>query len=132
MIPPRRGWIVDRAGKPLALNKPDYRLELIPEAIEDLDAVLARVREVLPLSWDDELRIRADIAIQPKYMPVEVARDLDWPAFAALNVKVADVPGLQPVRAFAGSIPMPTSSRTCSAMSARRRPNNIRNRRTRY
>ncbi len=39
LIPPRRGWIVDRAGKPLALNKPDYRLELIPEAIEDIDIV---------------------------------------------------------------------------------------------
>ena len=105
LIPPRRGWIVDRTGKPLALNKPDYRLELIPDAIEDLDIVLARVREVLPISWDDELRIRADIAVQPKYMPVEVARALDWPTFAALNVKVADVPGLQPVRAFARVYP---------------------------
>jgi penicillin-binding protein 2 len=89
----------------LALNKPDYRLELIPEAIGDLDIVLARVREVLPISWDDELRIRADIAVQPKYMPVEVARQLDWPTFAALNVRVADVPGLQPVRAFARVYP---------------------------
>ena len=105
LIPPRRGWIVDRAGKPLALNKPDYRLELIPEQIEDLDIVLARIRDVLPLSWEDELRIRADIAIQPKYMPVEVARQLDWPAFAALNVKIADIPGLQPVRAFARVYP---------------------------
>lgn len=105
LIPPRRGWIVDRFGKPLALNKPDYRLELIPEAIEDLDIVLARIRDVLPLSWDDEIRIRADIAIQPKYMPVEIARQLDWPAFAALNVKVADIPGLRPVRAFARVYP---------------------------
>ena len=105
LIPPRRGWIVDRAGKPLAINKPDYRLELIPEAIEDIDIVLARVRDVLPLSWDEELRIRADIAMQPKYMPVEVARQLDWPTFAALNVKVADVPGLHPVRSFARVYP---------------------------
>ncbi len=105
LVPPRRGWIVDRSGKPLALNKPDYRLELIPEQVLDLDDVLARVRKVLDLSWDDELRIRADIAIQPKYMAVEVARELDWPAFAALNVQVADVPGLQPVRAFSRVYP---------------------------
>ncbi len=100
LIPPRRGWIVDRNGKPLALNKPDYRLELIPEQIIDLDGVLAQLAKILGLTFADELRIRADIAIQPAYMPVEVARELDWPKFAALNVQVADVPGLQPVRAF--------------------------------
>ena len=105
LIPPRRGWIVDRNGKPLALNRPDYRLELIPEQIKDLDAVLAQVAKVLPISFEDELRIRADIAIQPGYMPVEVASNLDWPAFAALNVQVADVQGLQPVRAFSRVYP---------------------------
>ncbi|MFZ4689589.1 MAG: penicillin-binding protein 2 [Polymorphobacter sp.] len=105
LIPPRRGWIVDRNGKPLALNRPDYRLELIPEQITDLDAVLAQIAKVLPLSFEDDLRIRADIAIQPSYMPIEVARNLDWPAFAALNVQVADVPGLQPVRAFSRVYP---------------------------
>lgn len=105
LIPPRRGWIVDRNGKPLALNKPDYRLELIPEQIVDLDAALAQVARVLPLSFEEELRIRADIAIQPGYMAVEVARGLDWPAFAGLNVQVADVPGLHPVQAFARVYP---------------------------
>ena len=105
VIPPRRGWIVDRQGKPLALNQPDYRLELIPEQITDLDATLAAVAKVLPLSFEDELRIRADIAVQPAYMPVEVARNLDWPAFAALNVHVADLPGLQPLRAFSRVYP---------------------------
>ncbi len=105
LIPPRRGWIVDRNGKPLALNKPDYRLELIPQDVADIDAVLARVTKILALTTADELRIRADIALQPAYMPVEVARNLDWPAFAALNVQVADVPGLQPVQAFSRVYP---------------------------
>jgi penicillin-binding protein 2 len=105
MIPPRRGWIVDRSGKPLAQNRPDYRLELIPDDLEDLDDALARISRVLPLGLEDELRIRADISIQPGWMPVEVARDLDWPAYAALNVQMADVPGLQPVRAFSRHYP---------------------------
>ncbi len=105
LVPPRRGWIVDRNGKPLAVNRPDYRLELVPEDVEDLDVALKRIAEVLPLGLDDELRIRADLAIQPKWMPVEVAKDLDWPAFAALNVQVADIPGLQPVRVFSRHYP---------------------------
>ena len=104
-IPPRRGWIVDRAGKPLALNKPDYRLEMIPEQVADLDAALAAVAKVIPLTFEDELRIRADIAMAPGSRPVEIASNLDWPAFAALNLHVADLAGLQPLRAYSRVYP---------------------------
>ncbi len=100
LIPPRRGWIVDRQGKPLALNQPDYRLELIPEAVIDLDATLAAVGKVLPLTAEDIERIRSDVARQPKYMPVEIAHGLSWPAFAAINVNLPDLPGVQPLPGF--------------------------------
>jgi penicillin-binding protein 2 len=105
LVPPRRGWIVDRNGTPLAVNRPDYRLELLPREVGDLDATLARIAQVLPLTLEDEMRIRADLAMQPEWMPVEVAKDLDWPAFAALNVQVSDVPGVQPVRVFSRHYP---------------------------
>lgn len=105
VVPPRRGWIVDRNGTPLAVNRPDYRLELLPREVSDIDEALARIGQVLPLTLDDQLRIRADLAMQPAWMPVEVAKDLDWPAFAALNVRVADVPGVQPVRVFSRHYP---------------------------
>lgn len=100
LIPPRRGWIVDRGGKPLALNQPDYRLELIPEGVIDLEATLAAVTRVLPLTTDDLFRIRADIARQPKYMPVEIAQGLSWETFAAINVNLPELPGLQPLPGF--------------------------------
>lgn len=105
LVPPRRGWIVDRNGTPLAVNRPDYRLELLPSDVGNLDATLARIAQVLPLTLEDELRIRADIAMQPASMPVEVAKDLDWPAFAALNVQISDVPGVQPARVFSRYYP---------------------------
>jgi penicillin-binding protein 2 len=105
LIPPRRGWIVDRNGKPLALNQPDYRVELIPDQVTDLDTVLAQLSRILQLTFEDELRIRADLAMQPKYMPVEISRDLDWPTFAALNVQMAELPGVRPVQAFSRVYP---------------------------
>lgn len=100
LIPPRRGWIVDRSGKPLALNQPDYRLELLPDQVKDLDATLAAVMKVLPLTADDLDRIRADLGRQPKYMPVELAHGLDWPTFARINVNLPDLPGVQPLPGF--------------------------------
>ena len=105
LIPPRRGWIVDRDGKPLALNAPDYRVELLPDQVKDLDATLAAVAKVLPLTPDDLTRVRADLARQPKYMPVELAHGLDWPTFARINVALPDLPGVAPVPGYSRVYP---------------------------
>ena len=50
LIPPHRGWIVDRAGKPLALNRPDFQVQLIPEQVRDLEATLGELGGILGLS----------------------------------------------------------------------------------
>jgi penicillin-binding protein 2 len=100
MIPPRRGVIVDRFGVPLAVNRPDYRLALIPEQVEDLDRTLAQIGRFLPLTPADIAKAKRDFERLPGYMPVEVARDLDWSAFSALNVRMVDLAGLQPVQSF--------------------------------
>src|SRR3546814_7468132 len=34
LISPRLGWIVDRAGQPIAINRRDYRFNLIPDQLE--------------------------------------------------------------------------------------------------
>ena len=105
LVPPRRGWIVDRSGKPLALNRPDYRLELVPEQVADLDATLAAISKVLPLSPEDISRVRQAVAQVPGYVPVEVAKGLDWQSFAAINVRLSELAGVQPVRGFARYYP---------------------------
>lgn len=100
LIPPRRGWIVDRHGKPIAMNQPDYRLELRPSEIDNLDATLLAVRGAINLSPDDELRVRDDVATQPRFMPVVVRQGLSWAEFSACNVRLATVPGVTAVRSF--------------------------------
>ena len=105
LIPPRRGWIVDRVGQPLASNAPDYRIELIPEQVADLDATLRAVAAVLPLPPEELARIHAEVARQPKYMPVELAHGLAWRDFAALNIRLPDLPGLVPVAGFSRVYP---------------------------
>jgi penicillin-binding protein 2 len=105
LIPPRRGWIVDRNGKPIALNRPDYRLELRPSDITDLDVTLIAVRRVIDLDWSEDARIRDDVASQPGFMPVVVRAGLTWPEFSACNVRLATVPGLAAVRSFSRHYP---------------------------
>ena len=105
LIPPRRGWIVDRHGKPLAMNRPDYRLELRPAEIENLDLTLDAIRSVISLGIDDEYRIRDDVARQPRFMPVVVRQNLSWPEFSACNVRLAIVPGVAAVQSFSRYYP---------------------------
>lgn len=105
LIPPRRGWIVDRYGKPLALNRPDYRLEMVPEQVDDLEGTLAQIARVIPLTPEDLARIRADVKRLPGYMPVEVAKNMAWEQFAAVNVRLPELAGVQPIRGFARYYP---------------------------
>ena len=49
LIAPRRGWIVDRHGNPMAVNRSDYRVDLIPDRLEDEDGVIATLTRLIGL-----------------------------------------------------------------------------------
>jgi penicillin-binding protein 2 len=105
LIPPRRGWIVDRQGKPIAMNRPDYRLELRPAEVEDLDTTLVAIRAVLDIDLAEDARIRDDVRTQPSFMPVVVRQNLSWREFSACNVRLATLPGVTPVQSFSRLYP---------------------------
>lgn len=105
LIPPRRGWIVDRQGKPIAMNRPDYRLELRPAEVEDLDTTLVAIRAVLDIDLAEDARIRNDVRTQPSFMPVVVRQNLSWREFSACNVRLATLPGVTPVQSFSRFYP---------------------------
>lgn len=105
LIPPRRGWIVDRQGKPIAMNRPDYRLELRPAEVEDVDTTLVAIRAVLDIDLAEDARIRDDVRTQPSFMPVVVRQNLSWREFSACNVRLATLPGVTPVQSFSRFYP---------------------------
>ncbi|MBI5042176.1 MAG: penicillin-binding protein 2 [Gammaproteobacteria bacterium] len=55
-VPPNRGLIYDRNGVLLAENLPSFRLEIIPEQIEDMDATLAALSELVEITDYDRER----------------------------------------------------------------------------
>ena len=52
-IPPARGLIYDRNGVLLADNVPAFRLEVVPDKVQDMSALLTQLGEVVPLGQDD-------------------------------------------------------------------------------
>jgi len=52
-LPPPRGLIYDRNGVLLADNVPAFRLDVVPERVKDMPAMLARLGTIVPLSKED-------------------------------------------------------------------------------
>jgi penicillin-binding protein 2 len=52
-LPPRRGLIYDRNGVLLADNSPSYVLSIVRERVNDLDATLAELQAMIPVSDSD-------------------------------------------------------------------------------
>ena len=105
LIPPRRGWIVDRYGQPIAVNRSDFRIDLIPDQIEDADRVIATLTRILGLAPEEVIRIRRELAAAAGFQPVPVAEHLSFEKFAAVNVRLPELPGVSPLRAFARYYP---------------------------
>ncbi len=105
LIPPRRGWIIDRYGKPLANNRADFRVDVIPDRMQDKDATVDKLAELLDLSNDQLGRIRKDLKESRGFAPVEIASGLGYDQFAALSVRLPDLPGVVPLRGFSRQYP---------------------------
>src|ERR1700742_3580192 len=72
LTPPRRGWIVDRNNAPIATNRTSYRVDLIPDRIENKDAVVAELTRILSLTPEDVDRIQTDLKRSSGFTPVAV------------------------------------------------------------
>ncbi len=105
LMPPRRGWIVDRVGKPLALNRTAFRVDIIPDRLTDKERTLAELQTLLSLGPDDMERIRTDLASAAGFQPVQVAENLDWERFASVTIRSSELPGVAPAQSYARFYP---------------------------
>jgi penicillin-binding protein 2 len=105
LIPPRRGWFIDRLGKPIATNRADVRVDIIPDRLVDKDATVKTLAQLLSLSQDDIDRITRDVGEAQGFQPVEVASGLDYESFARVSVRLPDLPGVSPRQGFSRYYP---------------------------
>jgi penicillin-binding protein 2 len=105
LIPPRRGWIVDRNGKALANNRVSLRIDIIPDRLHDKELVLGRLQTLLRLDGDTMERINRDLKAASGYQPVAVAEDMTEAEYSSVLVRLPDLPGIAPQRGFARNYP---------------------------
>jgi penicillin-binding protein 2 len=105
IVPPRRGWIVDRTGKPIAINRSDFRVDIIPEQVKYPTQTLRTLAEILQLTPDDVDRIIKEFKASRGYQPVQIAENVPYDQYAAITVRLPEMPGVQPMRGFSRFYP---------------------------
>lgn len=109
LIPPRRGWILDRNGSPLASNRADFRVDVIPDRLSDPDRMIDQIGALLSLEPDRVTDLKTKIETARGFAPVEVASGLKYEEFAALSVRLPDMQGVVPQRGFSRFYPTASS-----------------------
>jgi penicillin-binding protein 2 len=99
-VPPRRGWIIDRNGKPIAINRASFRVDLIPQQIVDAPKVVVEVSKILNLPPDEVDRINRELAVSRGFQPVSVADNIAYEQYAAITVRLPELPGVAASRGF--------------------------------
>ncbi|QUD89990.1 penicillin-binding protein 2 [Phenylobacterium montanum] len=95
LVPPPRGRIVDRNGVELASNRPNFRLLLQKDQVDDVDQTLDAAAQLIPIPPEKRRQLSRQIENAQTFVPVVLAEDLSWDEFARLNVRTPELPGLQ-------------------------------------
>jgi penicillin-binding protein 2 len=99
-VPPRRGWLIDRYGKPIAINRASFRVDIIPQQLEKGRDIVPEVAKLLNLEPDDVDRIRRELAQSRGFQPVSVADNVPYDQYAAITVRLPDLPGVAASQGF--------------------------------
>jgi penicillin-binding protein 2 len=99
-VPPRRGWIIDRNGKPIAINRSSFRVDIIPQQLVDGPRVVTQLTKLLDLPPDEVDRITKELSHSRGFQPVSVADNIPYEQYAAITVRLPELQGVAASRGF--------------------------------
>jgi penicillin-binding protein 2 len=98
-----RGMIVDRAGRTLAMNRPEFVVSVIPAEVGSDDSVLRRLSQILEMPLEDVLQVVGDAKQRAQRLyPVPLATGISLEVVTRIAENQLWLPGVsvdpQPVR----------------------------------
>ena len=94
LLAPRRGRIVDRFGRPMAINQQNYRVLLTPENTKDVEKTLDTLAGIIPINDKERQKILRDIKRRRRFLPMIVRENLEWEKVARIEVNAPSLPGI--------------------------------------
>ncbi|GAB6053799.1 penicillin-binding protein 2 [Magnetospira thiophila] len=95
LLPPPRGRILDHYGRLLAENRENYRVLVVAEQTNDLNATLDALAAIIPISDHERQRVLREVRRKRSFVPVTVKENLSWQDMARIEVNTPDLPGAQ-------------------------------------
>lgn len=94
LLPPPRGRILDRFGKPMAVNRENYRVLLVAEKAGDVEHALDVLSRLIPIGDYDRRRIQRETRRRRSFVPITVRENLTWDEVSKIEVNAPDLPGV--------------------------------------
>ena len=86
-LPPARGFIYDRNGRLLVENIPTYRLQMIPEKVENIKQSLNALKNLIHLSDDDIEELLKNERLNKPFKPLIIKNKLNEKELASFMVR---------------------------------------------
>ena len=93
LIPPR-GVIYDRNGVMVASNRQNFQAMIVAEQTPDIQATLDEFKKIMPLSKEEEEKIKKDIKRNRSFVPIKIRDNLSWEEVSKLQLKAPDLQGI--------------------------------------
>ncbi|MBE6444095.1 MAG: penicillin-binding protein 2 [Alphaproteobacteria bacterium] len=93
LIPPR-GIIYDRHQEVLAGNRQNFQALMVAEQTTNIDNTLLAFKKIMPLSEDEEKRIRKDLKRNRSFVPIKIKDNLSWEQVTQILLNASDLPGV--------------------------------------
>lgn len=93
LLAPARGQILDRSGAVLALNQQNFRVILLPEQVEDVDALLDKVAAYIDVNEADRKRIARDMRMTDNLNAIVIKDNLTRDQMDIIAIHSVDLPG---------------------------------------
>ena len=94
-VSPARGLILDRNGVVLAQNFPVYTLEIVPEQVDDMEALIAELRELVRITDGDEENFRKLLRDRPRFEDLTLRSYLNEEEAARVAVRLPFLNGAE-------------------------------------
>lgn len=106
LLPPARGLIFDRNGVVIAANAQNYRVVMIREHADDIEAVMARLARLVDIPPDGVARAIDEMRRRAPFVPVTVMERVSWDDVAEINLNTPVLPGIQAEVGLSRSYPL--------------------------
>lgn len=94
LLAPPRGRILDRQGRPLAVNQQTYRATIVAEQANGVETTLDTLATLVEITPPERERFLREVSRKRSFVPVTIIENLEWDEVAKVEVHAPDLPGV--------------------------------------